>query len=190
MGPKPGSINRCWRSEPIAAPPPDAFAPEGTELGLAPDQPSRALRASGYELIISCCATISEPEGPSGLDHVMAFCPSLLDSAREGPRLRARMCSTPLKTCFGRSWALESVRSKTPSNWRRPWHGPQLGQRTVGRRRECMSYRVFYFERGADGAMKSPGDYPAQSLACGHNARLADAHWVWSGEDLPSTGGG
>jgi len=47
-----------------------------------------------------------------------------------------------------------------------------------------LSYRVFYFERGADGAMKSPGDYPAQSLAVATTHDLPTLTGFWSGEDL------
>jgi 4-alpha-glucanotransferase len=47
-----------------------------------------------------------------------------------------------------------------------------------------LSYRVFYFERGADGAMKPPGDYPAQSLAVITTHDLPTLAGFWSGEDL------
>jgi 4-alpha-glucanotransferase len=47
-----------------------------------------------------------------------------------------------------------------------------------------LSYRVFYFERGADGAWKSPGDYPAQSLAVATTHDLPTLTGFWSGEDL------
>jgi 4-alpha-glucanotransferase len=79
--------------------------------------------------------------------------------------------------------ALESVRSKTlvigedlgtvPG-----WVREQLAKARV------LSYRVFYFERGADGAMKSPGDYPAQSLAVVTTHDLPTLAGFWSGEDL------
>jgi 4-alpha-glucanotransferase len=47
-----------------------------------------------------------------------------------------------------------------------------------------LSYRVFYFEHGADGVWKSPGDYPALSLAVATTHDLPTLAGFWSGEDL------
>ena len=79
--------------------------------------------------------------------------------------------------------ALESVRSKTlvigeDLGTVPDWVREQLAKARV------LSYRVFYFERGADGAMKSPGDYPAQSLAVATTHDLPTLTGYWSGEDL------
>jgi 4-alpha-glucanotransferase len=79
--------------------------------------------------------------------------------------------------------ALESVRSKTlvigeDLGTVPDWLREQLAKARV------LSYRVLYFERGADGTMKSPGDYPAQSLAVATTHDLPTLTGFWSGEDL------
>jgi 4-alpha-glucanotransferase len=79
--------------------------------------------------------------------------------------------------------ALESVRSKTlvigeDLGTVPDWVREQLAKARV------LSYRVFYFERSPDGAMKSPGDYPAQSLAVATTHDLPTLTGFWSGEDL------
>ena len=48
---------------------------------------------------------------------------------------------------------------------------------------------MFYFERGADGTMKPPGDYPAQSLAVATTHDLPTLAGYWSGEDLHARAG-
>jgi 4-alpha-glucanotransferase len=58
------------------------------------------------------------------------------------------------------------------------WVREQLAKARV------LSYRVFYFERYADGTMKPPGDYPAQSLAVATTHDLPTLTGFWSGEDL------
>ncbi len=55
--------------------------------------------------------------------------------------------------------ALESVRSKTLVIGEDLGTVPDWVQEELAKAR-VLSYRVFYFERGPDGAMKSPSDYP------------------------------
>ena len=79
--------------------------------------------------------------------------------------------------------ALESTRSKTlvigeDLGTVPDWVREQLAKARV------LSYRVFYFERRPDGAWKSPGDYPAQSLAVATTHDLPTLTGFWSGEDL------
>lgn len=79
--------------------------------------------------------------------------------------------------------ALESTRSKTlvigeDLGTVPDWIREQLAQARV------LSYRVFYFERGADGAMKPPGDYPVRSLAVATTHDLPTLAGFWTGEDL------
>jgi 4-alpha-glucanotransferase len=160
--------------------PPDAFAPEGQNWGLPPMNP-RALRASGYELIIQLLRNNFRSGGAIRLDHVMAFC-RLFWIPRGRPASEGTYVQYPFEDLLA-IVALESVRSKTlvigeDLGTVPDWVREQLAKTRV------LSYRVFYFERGADGAMKSPGDYPAQSLAVATTHDLPTLTGFWSGEDL------
>ena len=160
--------------------PPDAFAPEGQNWGLPPINP-HALRASGYELMIQLLRNNFRSGGAIRLDHVMAFC-RLFWIPRGRPASEGTYVQYPFEDLLA-IVALESVRSKTlvigeDLGTVPDWVREQLAKARV------LSYRVFYFERGADGAMKSPGDYPAQSLAVATTHDLPTLTGFWSGEDL------
>ena len=160
--------------------PPDAFAPEGQNWGLPPMNP-HALRASGYELMIQLLRNNFRSGGAIRLDHVMAFC-RLFWIPRGRPACEGTYVQYPFEDLLA-ILALESVRSKTlvigeDLGTVPDWVREQLAKAKV------LSYRVFYFERAADGAMKSPGDYPAQSLAVATTHDLPTLTGFWSGEDL------
>jgi 4-alpha-glucanotransferase len=160
--------------------PPDAFAPEGQNWGLPPMNP-HALRASGYELMIQLLRNNFRSGGAIRLDHVMAFC-RLFWIPRGRPASEGTYVQYPFEDLLA-IVALESVRSKTLVI------GEDLGTVPDGVREQLakarvLSYRVFYFERGADGAMKAPGDYPVQSLAVATTHDLPTLTGFWSGEDL------
>jgi len=160
--------------------PPDAFVPEGQNWGLPPMNP-HALRASGYEQLIQLLRNNFRSGGAIRLDHVMAFC-RLFWIPRGRPASEGTYVQYPFEDLLA-IVALESVRSKTlvigeDLGTVPDWVREQLAKARV------LSYRVFYFERGADGAMKSPGDYPAQSLAVATTHDLPTLTGFWSGEDL------
>jgi 4-alpha-glucanotransferase len=160
--------------------PPDAFALEGQNWGLPPINP-HALRASGYELMIQLLRNNFRSGGAIRLDHVMAFC-RLFWIPRGRPAIEGTYVQYPFEDLLA-IVALESVRSKTLVI------GEDLGTVPDGVREQLakarvLSYRVFYFERGADGVMKTPGDYPAQSLAVATTHDLPTLTGFWSGEDL------
>jgi 4-alpha-glucanotransferase len=160
--------------------PPDAFAPEGQNWGLPPINP-HALRASGYELMIQLLRNNFRSGGAIRLDHVMAFF-RLFWIPRGRPASEGTYVHYPFEDLLA-IVALESVRSKTLVI------GEDLGTvpdwiREQLAKAKMLSYRVFYFERGADGTMKSPGDYPAQSLAVATTHDLPTLTGFWSGEDL------
>ena len=160
--------------------PPDAFAPAGQNWGLPPINP-HALRASGYELTIQLLRNNFRSGGAIRLDHVMAFC-RLFWIPRGRPASEGTYVQYPFEDLLA-IVALESVRSKTlvigeDLGTVPDWVREQLAKARV------LSYRVFYFERGADGAWKSPGDYPAQSLAVATTHDLPTLAGFWSGEDL------
>ncbi len=160
--------------------PPDAFAPEGQNWGLPPINP-HALRASGYELMIQLLRNNFRSGGAIRLDHVMAFF-RLFWIPRGRPASEGTYVQYPFEDLLA-IVALESTRSQTlvigeDLGTVPDWVREQLAQAKV------LSYRVFYFERGADGAMKPPGDYPAQSLAVATTHDLPTLAGYWSGEDL------
>jgi 4-alpha-glucanotransferase len=160
--------------------PPDTFAPKGQNWGLPPMNP-HALHASGYELMIQLLRNNFRSGGAIRLDHVMAFF-RLFWIPRGKPASEGTYVQYPFEDLLA-IVALESVRSKalvigedlgTVPDWVRE----QLAKARV------LSYRVFYFERNSDGTMKSPGDYPAQSLAVATTHDLPTLTGFWSGEDL------
>ena len=160
--------------------PPDAFAPEGQNWGLPPINP-HALRASGYELMIQLLRNNFRSGGAIRLDHVMAFF-RLFWIPRGRPASEGTYVRYPFEDLLA-IVALESTRSKTlvigeDLGTVPDWIREQLAQARV------LSYRVFYFERGADGAMKPPGDYPTRSLAVATTHDLPTLAGFWSGEDL------
>jgi 4-alpha-glucanotransferase len=160
--------------------PPDAFAPEGQNWGLPPINP-HALRASGYELMIQLLRNNFRSGGAIRLDHVMAFF-RLFWIPRGRPASEGTYVRYPFEDLLA-IVALESTRSKTlvigeDLGTVPDWIREQLAQARV------LSYRVFYFERGADGAMKPPGDYPVRSLAVATTHDLPTLAGFWTGEDL------
>lgn len=160
--------------------PPDAFAPEGQNWGLPPINP-HALRASGYELMVQLLRNNFRSGGAIRLDHVMAFF-RLFWIPRGRPAFEGTYVRYPFEDLLA-IVALESTRSKTlvigeDLGTVPDWIREQLAQARV------LSYRVFYFEHGADGAMKPPGDYPVRSLAVATTHDLPTLAGFWSGEDL------
>ena len=160
--------------------PPDAFAPEGQNWGLPPINP-HALRASGYELMIQLLRNNFRSGGAIRLDHVMAFF-RLFWIPRGRPASEGTYVQYPFEDLLA-IVALESVRSKTlivgeDLGTVPDWVREQLAKARI------LSYRVFYFERDANGAMKLPGDYPLQSLAVVTTHDLPTLTGFWSGEDL------
>jgi 4-alpha-glucanotransferase len=140
-----------------------------------------ALRASGYELMIQLLRNNFRSGGAIRLDHVMAFF-RLFWIPRGRPASEGTYVQYPFEDLLA-IVALESVRSKTlvigeDLGTVPDWVREQLAKARV------LSYRVFYFERGPDGTMKSPGDYPVQSLAVVTTHDLPTLTGFWSGEDL------
>lgn len=160
--------------------PPDAFAPMGQNWGLPPINP-HSLRASGYELMIQLLRHTFRFGGAIRLDHVMALFRLFWIPYRR-PASEGTYVHYPFDDLLA-IVALESVRSKTlvigeDLGTVPDWVREQLAKARV------LSYRVFYFERHPDGAMKSPADYPAHSLAVVTTHDLPTLAGFWSGEDL------
>jgi 4-alpha-glucanotransferase len=119
--------------------------------------------------------------GAIRLDHVMAFC-RLFWIPRGRPASEGTYVQYPFDDLLA-IVALESTRSKTLVIGEDLGTVPDWVRERLAKAR-VLSYRVFYFERVADGAWKSPGDYPAQSLAVATTHDLPTLTGFWSGEDL------
>ena len=160
--------------------PPDAFAPEGQNWGLAPIDPVR-LRASGYEYLIELLRNNLRYGGAVRIDHVMALF-RLFWIPRGMPASQGAYVHYPADDVLA-ILALESVRAKalvigedlgTVPDWVRD----RLGAAGV------LSYRVLYFERNGDGSFKSPGSYPAQALGVVTTHDLPTLSGYWEGYDI------
>ena len=160
--------------------PPDPLGPEGQNWGLPPINP-HALRASGYEMMIQLLRNNFQSGGAIRMDHVMALC-RLFWIPRGKPASEGTYVQYPFEDLLA-IVALESVRSKTLVIGEDLGTVPDWVREELAKAR-VLSYRVFYFERGPDGAMKSPGDYPAQSMAVATTHDLPTLTGFWSGEDL------
>ncbi|HSM76003.1 MAG TPA: 4-alpha-glucanotransferase, partial [Bryobacteraceae bacterium] len=175
-----------WRFQAVLAlkadcgAPPDAFAPEGQNWGLAPADPLR-LRASGYQYLIELLRHNLRYGGAVRIDHVMALF-RLFWIPRGMPASKGTYVHYPADDVLA-ILALESVRAKavvvgedlgTVPDWVRA----RLTAAGV------LSYRVLYFERNGDGSFKPPDSYPAQALAVVTTHDLPTLSGYWEGADI------
>jgi len=159
--------------------PPDAFNPKGQNWGLPPFIPER-LRESGYDLFIRTLRANLPPGGMLRLDHVMGlFRLFWIPEAPEVPGAYVRYPARDLLAIL----TLESHRARTLIV------GEDLGtvapviRRELARRR-IFSYKVFIFEREADGRFRPPAAYPSQALAATTTHDLPTLAGYWQGEDI------
>ncbi len=160
--------------------PPDPFAPEGQNWGLAPVNPV-ALRATGYRMFIELLRKNLRHGGAIRLDHVMALF-RLFWIPRGLPASAGAYVHYPAEELLA-IVALESVRAKTVMIGEDLGTVPDWVRERLGRAK-VLSYRVFYFERTGGGEWKRPADYPAQSLAVVSTHDLPTLAGFWAGEDL------
>jgi 4-alpha-glucanotransferase len=165
--------------------PPDAFAPQGQNWGLPPFNPLR-LQALGYAPYIQLLRKNLRHGGALRLDHVMALF-RLFWVPRGLPAAAGAYVHYPSSDLLA-ILALESMRAGTLII------GEDLGTVPDGvreelSRRKVLSYRVLYFERHAQGALRAPEEYPEQSLAVVTTHDLPTLSGYWSGEDIQLRGG-
>lgn len=160
--------------------PPDAFSPKGQNWGIPPIIP-QALRESGYQLFIDTIRANGPERGMLRLDHVMGLFRLLWIPAGSEPAAGTYV-HYPARELLA-ILALESVRRRLLII------GEDLGtvsprvRRELGRR-GVFSYRVFYFEREAEGRFLAPEDYPAQAVAAVTTHDLPTLAGFWQGRDL------
>jgi 4-alpha-glucanotransferase len=139
--------------------PPDELAPQGQDWGFPPPQRD-VHRADGYEVFAQSVRRNARRGGALRIDHVMRFfrlywMAEGMDAA-DGAYVRDYA-----EDLLG-ILALESVRCKFVIV------GEDLGTVTDAVRKALgetgiLSYRVFWFERNADGRFRRPDEYPAQA---------------------------
>jgi 4-alpha-glucanotransferase len=160
--------------------PPDGFAPEGQDWAFPPPN-SAALRDDGYRLFIESIRRNSRHGGALRIDHFMRFfrlfwIPDGL-VAKDGTYVNERWID------LLRILALESVRGKFLVV------GEDLGTvpaelREGMERFGILSYRLFYFEKGADGEPKRVQDYARQALVSSTTHDLPTLAGFWAGRDI------
>lgn len=158
--------------------PPDQFNMNGQNWGLAPLSPL-GLREVAYRPFVELLRANMRHAAALRIDHVMAL-QHLFWIPEDGSP--GAYVAYPFHDLL-RIVALESRRNRcvvigedlgtVPDGFR-----PALEQAGI------LSYRVLYFERTADGGFKSPGEYPAGSMATVSTHDLAPFKGFWTGRDL------
>ena len=162
--------------------PPDGFSPEGQDWAFPPPN-SQAHREDGYRLFIESIRRNSRHGGALRIDHFMRFfrlfwIPDGM-TAKQGTYVQERWQD------MLRIMALESVRGRFLVV------GEDLGT-VLPEVREAMeqfgilSYRLFYFEKGADGGPKRPSEFPRQALVSSTTHDLPTLAGFWAGKDIES----
>jgi len=160
--------------------PPDGFSPKGQDWSFPPPR-REAHRAQGYRYFAETIRKSARHGGALRIDHVMRlfrlyWIPSGRD-ATEGAYVR------DYAEDLLRIVALESVRQRVLIV------GEDLGtvepaMRVALDRHGILSYRLFYFERHADGSLKRPEEYPVQALVSSTTHDLPTLAGYWAGRDI------
>ena len=158
--------------------PPDQFNLKGQNWGLSPLSPL-GLREAAYRPFVELLRANMRHAAALRIDHVMAL-QHLFWIPEDGSD--GAYVAYPFHDLL-RIVALESRRNRCVVIGEDLGTVPE-GFRPALERAGILSYRVLYFERGADGAFKPPGDYPAGSMATVSTHDLAPFKGFWTGRDL------
>jgi (1->4)-alpha-D-glucan 1-alpha-D-glucosylmutase len=155
--------------------PPDPFAPDGQNWGLAPYDP-HALRADLYRPFIEMIRSNMTEGGMIRLDHVMGLFRLYWTADGTGAYVRY-----PEKELLG-ILALESMRKRCTVI------GEDLGTvlpeiRTELKNRNILSWKILYFEMDGE-HFKNPGDYEKLSVATLNTHDLPTFAGFLNGSDL------
>lgn len=160
--------------------PPDYFNEQGQDWALAPLSPAAmaATRAAPFGALM---AGVMARAGAVRLDHAMGLWQLFLIPEGAGPDAGA-YARYPLDDML-RALAQASRDHETIVI------GEDLGNVPPGFREMMdaagiLSYRILFFERGADGGFLPPGDYPGQALACLSTHDLPTFLGWWGGRDI------
>lgn len=160
--------------------PPDDFAPKGQDWGFPPPC-TEAHRENGYRLFTESIRKNCRHGGALRIDHVMRF--FRLFWIPEGADATGGAYVRENYEDLIRILALESVRQKVVII------GEDLGTvepfvRETLDRFGILSYRLFYFEKRADGQFKTYGEYPERALVSSTTHDLPTLAGFWAGEDI------
>jgi len=160
--------------------PPDDFNLKGQNWGLPPLIPER-LRERAYAPFIATLRANMREAGALRIDHVMAlhrlfWVPEGVEPA-EGAYVRY-----PFRDLLG-ILALESRRNQCLVIGEDLGTVPDEVRAGLGPA-GVLSYRLFYFEKDANGEFKAPEDYPAQALVTPTTHDLPTLAGFWEGRDL------
>ena len=160
--------------------PPDILNPAGQDWGLPPFNP-HALRMEGYSGFIDLVRANMRHAGGLRIDHVMGL-QHLYWIPQGCPPSQGAYVSYPMDDLIG-ILALESHRHRCLVV------GEDLGTVPEGFRERMeaagiLSYRVLFFEFGADGALVQPQDYPPLALATPGSHDLATLRGWWEAHDI------
>jgi 4-alpha-glucanotransferase len=160
--------------------PPDDFAPQGQDWGFPPPNAQRH-REDGYRLFAESIRRNCRHGGALRIDHVMRlfrlyWIPDGCD-ATQGAYVRE------LSEDFVRVLALESLRNRVTIV------GEDLGTvepevRQTLARFGILSYRLFFFEKNAQGEFRAASEYPAQALVSSTTHDLPTLAGFWTGADI------
>jgi len=160
--------------------PPDAFNPQGQNWQLPPLIPER-LRETGYQLFIDTLQKSCRPAGALRVDHVMGLFRLFWIPQGKSPAAGAYVRYN-WEELLG-VLALESVRHQTLIIGEDLGTVPGYIRETLARE-QIFSYRLFYFERTANGRFCAPEDYPALALASTTTHDLPTLAGYWTGRDI------
>jgi 4-alpha-glucanotransferase len=160
--------------------PPDDFAPKGQDWGFPPPC-SESHRDNGYRLFTSSIRKNCRHGGALRIDHVMRF--FRLFWIPQGADATAGAYVRENYDDLIRILALESVRQQVAII------GEDLGTvepfvRETLERFGILSYRLFYFEKRANGEFKTYSEYPARALVSSTTHDLPTLAGFWVGEDI------
>jgi len=160
--------------------PPDDFSPAGQDWAFPPPNAERH-REDGYRLFSESIRKNCRHGGALRIDHVMRlfrlyWIPEGSDAAH-GAYVRER------NEDLVRVLALESVRNRVVVV------GEDLGTvdpaiRETLARYGVLGYRLFYFEKNANGEFKRPADYTAQALVSSTTHDLPTLAGFWISADI------
>jgi 4-alpha-glucanotransferase len=160
--------------------PPDDFAPKGQNWGFPPPC-AESHRDNGYRLFTESIRKNCRHGGALRIDHVMRF--FRLFWIPEGADGTAGAYVRQDDDDLVRILALESVRQQVA------FVGEDLGTvepfvRHTLERFGILSYRLFYFEKRANGEFKTYREYPERALVSSTTHDLPTLAGFWVGEDI------
>ena len=176
----------AWADQELVAPgasigaPPDALNRSGQNWGLAPVNPL-VLRREGFAPFVASLRANMRHAGILRIDHVMSL--SRLYWIPGGIEARAGAYVNYPVADLLRLAALESQRQRCAVV------GEDLGTVPAGfrermRSANVLSYRIFVFERRADGKFLPPAEYPALAAASAATHDIATLKGYWLGGDI------